>query len=161
MYSPEFLLGKILRETGWKISVAESCTGGLVANKITDVPGSSEYFLGGVVAYSNDAKIKILGVKERTIRNWGAVSKQCAVEMAIGAAKLFSADIAIATTGIAGPGGGTKDKPVGTVYIAYKVRGRIFTDKKRFTGDRWKIKNRIAEYSLEKLVSILQKSVYH
>ncbi|ACZ40977.1 CinA domain protein [Thermobaculum terrenum ATCC BAA-798] len=100
------------------LSVAESCTGGSLASSIVSIPGSSRFFLGGVVAYSNDIKIRILGVSERTISIHGAVSSACALEMANNVRKLMGADIALSTTGIAGPEGGTEEKPVGLVYVA-------------------------------------------
>ena len=100
------------------LALAESCTGGFIAHQITNVPGASEIFLGGIVAYSNGVKEKFLGVKKNSLKKFGAVSANVAGEMAEGARKKFGADFAIAVTGIAGPTGGTKDKPVGTVFIA-------------------------------------------
>ncbi len=110
-------VGQLLLARGFTIALAESCTGGLLASTLTDVAGSSAYVLGGVVSYSNEAKMKLLGVQESTLLAYGAVSPQTAAEMAQGARRLFGSDLAIAVTGIAGPGGGTPEKPVGLVYL--------------------------------------------
>lgn len=150
-------IGEILKKGGLKIAVAESCTGGLVGSKITDVPGASSYFLGGVIAYSNEIKMDILGVKKETLENFGAVSGECAREMAIGVSNLFKADVAIATTGIAGPSGGSKDKPVGLVYIAVKIGKNIEVRKYVFKGKRMEIKDKIANKALEDAVIMLTK----
>jgi len=138
-------------ENGLTISVAESCTGGLLGSKITDVPGSSRYFLGGVVAYSNEAKINILGVSRQTIERFGAVSEECAREMVIGVAHLFHSDFAVSTTGIAGPSGGSEEKPVGLVYIGIFHRGRVEVHRKIFSGSRTEIKEKIAEEAIKLL----------
>jgi len=111
-------VGNLLKEKGLTIATAESCTGGLVAATLVNVPGSSEYFKGSVVAYSNEVKEKVLGVNPETLNTFGAVSAQTAREMAEGVRKLLSADIGLSTTGIAGPGGGTAQKPVGLTYFA-------------------------------------------
>jgi nicotinamide-nucleotide amidase len=116
--SAENALLSVLRERGMTLSCAESCTGGLIAKLITDVPGCSDVFAGGCVTYSNAAKISLLGVSPATLERFGAVSEQTAAEMARGARTALGTDVALATTGIAGPGGGTPEKPVGTVYIA-------------------------------------------
>lgn len=114
----EEVVGRLLEDRGLTLAVAESCTGGLIGHRITDVAGSSAYFTGGVVAYSNSVKVDVLGVRDETLAAHGAVSTEVAEEMARGARALFGAGVGIATTGIAGPGGGTPDKPVGTVCIA-------------------------------------------
>jgi nicotinamide-nucleotide amidase len=119
----EARVGELLRERGKTLATAESCTGGLLGNRLTNVPGSSTYYSGGVVAYSNKLKEKLLGVSRTTLSMFGAVSEETAREMAIGARRLTGADIAIATTGIAGPDGGTPDKPVGTVAVALAADG--------------------------------------
>ncbi|MBN2275166.1 MAG: competence/damage-inducible protein A [Bacteroidales bacterium] len=130
----EEITGKILRDKGLTLSVAESCTGGKIASMITSVPGCSDYFMGSVIAYSNDSKCKLLGVSHEDIDKNGAVSRLIAEEMARGARCRFNADIAVATTGIAGPSGGTTEKPVGSVWIA--VSTTDLTTAERFTfGD--------------------------
>lgn len=146
----DLLLGKKLT-----VSVAESCTGGLVSHKLTNVPGSSSYFDGGVVAYSNEAKIKILGVPEETIQDHGAVSPETAVAMAEGVRRMRGTDIGLSTTGIAGPGGGTPSKPVGLVYIGYSDAERSLVEKHRFMRERGWNKERSAMAALDILRRIL------
>jgi nicotinamide-nucleotide amidase len=119
----EQTVGRLLRERGLTLAVAESCTGGLIGHRITEVPGSSEYFVMGVVSYSNDAKERLLGVRPETLREHGAVSPQTAEEMAVGVRRLAGADLGLSTTGIAGPGGGSPDKPVGTVCVGLAWEG--------------------------------------
>lgn len=126
------VVGDLLRERAIKLAIAESCTGGMLSGMITAVPGSSDYFLGGVVSYSNELKVRLLGVAEDTIRKYGAVSEECAREMAQGVKKLTGADVGLGVTGIAGPAGGTPDKPVGTVWIAC-----AFGDKVEVRGGKW------------------------
>ncbi len=121
--SLEITIGPLLRQRGLKLAVAESCTGGLISNRITDVPGSSEYFLGGVTAYANEVKRRVLGVSGETLRMYGAVSRETAIEMARGVRSALAEEtplasiLGISTTGIAGPGGALPDKPVGLVWI--------------------------------------------
>jgi len=131
------VVGKILRQKGQTLALAESCTGGMIATLLTEVPGSSEYFLGSVVSYANSAKKNLLGVSEDTLSRHGAVSEQAAREMARGARARFDAGVAAAVTGIAGPDGGTLEKPVGTVCFAVAGPGERETVKgRRFPGDR-------------------------
>ena len=118
------------------IATAESATGGLVAHTLTNIPGSSAYFKGGIVAYNNEIKTKVLDVKQETLNKYGAVSKQTAQEMAQGILKIMDVDIAIATTGIAGPGGKTPSKPVGLVYVSCATKGKTETKRFLFQGDR-------------------------
>lgn len=144
----ESVIGSFLLKNGKKISVAESCTSGSVSSLLTSVPGSSAYFTGGVVAYNNDIKINLLGVKEETILNQGAVSCECVKEMAVGIRKLMKTDYSVATSGIAGPSGGTETKPVGTICIAIAGPDFIETHIKVFNGDR--IRN-VQRFSAEAL----------
>ena len=151
-------LGKILVGKGWKIAVAESCTGGRLADRITDVPGSSRYFLGGIVAYHNDAKINLLDVPEEILEQFGAVSAETAKAMAAGARKALGADLAVSTTGIAGPSGGTEEKPVGLVYLGLAVRNGSNRHFKRvWEGDRMDNKNETVREALSLLIAELQE----
>ena len=129
-------IGKILISRGQTLSVAESCTGGYITHLITSIPGSSNYFLGGMIAYSNSIKQKLLGVKPDTINRFGAVSEETVKEMAGNLLDLYNANYAIATSGIAGPGGGTEDKPVGTVWIAIADKDDIVSRKYTILKDR-------------------------
>lgn len=122
-------VGKLLKAKKLSLSTAESCTGGGIAALITSVPGSSEYFNGSVVAYSNDVKRELLHVSAETLSRYGAVSRETVIEMAKGAMKTLKTDCAVATSGIAGPGGGTPEKPVGTVWIAVAYKNEIITMK--------------------------------
>jgi PncC family amidohydrolase len=138
MTSPslETQIGEVLTKRNMTLSTAESCTGGLIGHRLTNVPGSSIYFIGGIVAYAYDAKEHLLGVHHNTLYDYGAVSKETAIEMARGARRVFGTDIAISVTGIAGPGGGLPNKPVGTTWIAISTRtgenAHLFTwDKDR------------------------------
>ena len=144
-------IGKKLREKGLTLSVAESCTGGLIGHLLTQTPGSSDYFLGGVVAYSNPVKEKQLKVAQSILKQHGAVSAQTAAAMSKGALKIFKSDVAVAVTGIAGPDGGTKAKPVGLVWIGLADKRDLMTFKKIFRGSRTQIKNRAAQWTLKKL----------
>ncbi len=126
----------LLKENKLKFAAAESCTGGIISAAITENPGSSEVFYGGFVTYSNEAKIKVLGVKKQTLDTFGAVSEQTAIEMVQGLVRLSGVDAAIAVTGIAGPGGGSKDKPVGLVYISVYFKGEITVKKVHYASRR-------------------------
>lgn len=131
---------ELLLANGLTVTCAESCTGGLLSARLVNVPGVSEIYKSGLVTYSNKAKRKLLGVKKATLQKYGAVSEQTAEEMAKGAAALTKADVAVAVTGIAGPDGGTKEKPVGTVYIACAVKGKTVVKKYQFSGNRSKVR---------------------
>ncbi|MCD8030226.1 MAG: CinA family nicotinamide mononucleotide deamidase-related protein [Bacteroides sp.] len=132
--APEVLLGEILTEKGWTVATAESCTGGNIAARIASVAGSSAYFKGSIVAYANQVKEDLLGVLPETLEKYGAVSRQTVIEMVKGAMNTLKTDCALATSGIAGPAGGTPDKPVGTVWIAVACKNEIFTFLQQ--GDR-------------------------
>lgn len=143
------VIGRILNERNLSIAVAESCTGGFLGNELTNIPGSSVYMKGGVIAYSNDVKSGLLGVNKEDLENFGAVSKQVAIQMAIGVASLLNADIGISTTGIAGPGGGTTEKPVGLVWMGFSFQGNTFALQTIFSNDRLINKERTAATVLE------------
>jgi len=145
----ESVVGGMLRERRLTLSLAESCTGGLIGNLVTNVPGSSEYFLGGVVTYSNRSKEDLVGVSPETLRLHGAVSDQTVKEMARGARERFKADLALAVSGIAGPEGGTPDKPVGTVYVGMAGPDILFSSRYRFWGTRDQIKLNSAMTALD------------
>lgn len=153
----EHLLGALLSAQNKTICTAESCTGGLVLHRLTNVAGSSRYVLGGVVAYANHIKQHILGVREQTLIAYGAVSQQTAHEMAIGAQRLFDADFALSITGIAGPGGGTAEKPVGLVYIGLANRHGVMTVAQHiWTHDREGNKAASAEAALALIMRYLR-----
>ena len=125
-----------LREKNLKISAAESCTGGLFTKLITDIPGSSEVLDLSIVTYANAAKVKFLGVSEKSIADYGVVSEEVAVQMARGICDVFGADVGVGITGIAGPGGGTAEKPVGLVWTAVCYEGRVYPKRLLLNGDR-------------------------
>ena len=136
---------RLLTERGATLAVAESCTGGLIADLITDVSGSSRCFLGGIVPYHNDAKTSLLGVDAKIIEKFGSVSGETALAMAQGVLSRFGADIGVAVTGIAGPGGGTPEKPVGLTFLAVvDAKGRVASRKAEWTGNRRQNKRRSA-----------------
>ncbi|HTK38648.1 MAG TPA: competence/damage-inducible protein A [Pyrinomonadaceae bacterium] len=145
----EQILGKILTERSLTISTAESCTGGLISRRLTEVPGSSKYFLEGVVSYSNDAKIRLLNVPRTTIETHGAVSAETAEAMAKGMREVSGSDVALSVTGVAGPDGGTTEKPVGTVYIGYSDAHGERSKKFLFPGDRYLIRWRSSQAALD------------
>lgn len=144
---------------GLRIATAESCTGGLLAATLTDLPGASEYFVGGVVAYANDAKVRHLGVVPGALDSHGAVSETVALQMAGGACRRFGADMAMAVTGIAGPGGGTAEKPVGTVWIAVCSSGGAGGARRiRLQGDRLAVRTRSVEEVLSMALEVLART---
>ena len=141
-------VGNLLRQKGLTLGIVESATGGLISHLITNVPGSSDYYKGSVTAYSNEAKVKVIGVKEDTINKHGAVSAQVAEEMAQGGRKILAADICLADTGIAGPSGATPGKPVGLFYIGLSHQAGTYSQKHNFQGNREQNKRRAAEAAL-------------
>jgi len=149
-------IGALLRKYGKTISMAESCTGGLISHRITNVPGSSDYYDCGVIAYSNQSKIDILHVSPETLKKFGAVSRQTAIEMARGIKQISGSDLALAVTGIAGPGGGTPEKPVGLVYICLASDESVVCEEFRFTGKREEIKFQASEVALEMIKKHVQ-----
>jgi len=142
-------LGNLLREKKLQLATAESCTGGHISDTLTNIAGSSDYFSGGLITYSNKAKLSLLGVEEKDLKEHGAVSKVVALQMAKGATKGLEADIGISATGIAGPGGGSEDKPVGTVWIGYWSKTEHFAIKALFTNDRLINKERTTAVAME------------
>ena len=154
----EYELGQLLAESGAWLATAESCTGGLLSHRITNVPGSSAYFRGGVVAYANLAKSELLGVKSETLEHHGAVSQETVLEMGRGVCRLMAADIGVAISGIAGPGGGTAEKPVGLVWIALAAGNYEKAQRYLFGGDRLAVKEQSADAALRMLVDSLRSS---
>lgn len=152
----EARVGHALRAKGWTICTAESCTGGLIAHRLTNIPGSSEYVLGGAVAYANRIKQSLLHVRQGTLIAYGAVSEQTASEMAVGARELFGADVAVSVTGIAGPDGGSAEKPVGLTYIGVAgPEGLLTVHRHVWEGDREAVKNASAEAALALVLEMM------
>jgi nicotinamide-nucleotide amidase len=145
----ESVVGELLQNQGKVLATAESCSGGLIGHKITTVPGSSNYFAGGVIAYSNDLKEKLLGVDPSLLASHGAVSSAVAKAMADGIKHKTAADIGLSVTGIAGPTGGTSEKPVGTVFVGLSTPGETVGIPCSFSGDRWQIQELTAVKSLD------------
>jgi PncC family amidohydrolase len=148
--------GELLRKYGMRLAVAESCTGGLVGHRVTNVPGSSTYYMGSVTAYAYEAKVRLLGVRWETLERYGAVSKETVVEMARGARRALAADIGLSVSGIAGPGGGTPEKPVGTTWIGLSAPGTEEAWRYHWPGDRLQVKELSAERALQLLVDYLE-----
>jgi nicotinamide-nucleotide amidase len=145
-------LAASLQDKGWMLATAESCTGGLIAAACTELPGSSNWFDCGFVTYSDEAKVALLGVDEASIRAHGAVSEAVARAMAFGAARRSHARVSVAVTGIAGPAGGSKEKPVGTVWFGYMVDGSLTSETKRFAGDRAAVREATVDHALAGLL---------
>ncbi len=146
---------ELLKKLNMNISTAESCTGGMLASKLIDVPGISEVFYEGVVSYSNEAKINRLGVRKEILAKYGAVSEEVAKEMVMG----LTTDVALSTTGIAGPDGGSEEKPVGLVYMGIRIKDKIYVEKRVFRGDRNKVRERTVSHTLFTLIKILNEDV--
>lgn len=149
-------IGERLREKGWTLSLAESLTGGRIASRIVEVPGASDYFAGGLIAYDNAVKTDLLGVSPETLGRFGAVSAECAREMAAGLKTLFKTAACVSVTGIAGPGGGSARKPVGLVYAGFFLNKRTAVECFRFTGDRRRILDQTARRTLEVLLAAIE-----
>ena len=151
------LLGAALSASGKTVAVAESCTGGLLGGAITSIPGSSRYFSGGVLAYADSAKISVLAVPPAMIAARGAVSRDVALAMAEGVLSLFPADLAIAVTGVAGPGGGSRGKPAGTVWVAVVTPGGVrYAHRFRFSGGREAVRRETVRASLGAAIDVLR-----
>lgn len=146
---------ELLKKLNMNISTAESCTGGMLASKLIDVPGVSDVFYEGVVSYSNEAKINRLGVRKEILDKYGAVSEEVAKEMVMG----LTTDVALSTTGIAGPDGGSEEKPVGLVYMGIRIKDKIYVEKRVFRGDRNKVRERTVSHTLFTLIKILNEDV--
>lgn len=144
---------ELLLKKNWKVTTAESCTGGLIAGTLVDIPGISDFFSEGYITYSNEAKHRLIGVSEVTLEKYGAVSPQTAEEMARGVLKAAKADISIVSTGIAGPGGGTPEKPVGLVYLACATKYNVVVKKYQFCGSR----RQVREQSVKKAIQLLHE----
>lgn len=151
-------LGELLRSKGLVMGTAESCTGGRIANMITLVAGSSDYFVGGVVSYSNEVKHNVLGVSEDSLRFHGAVSREVVEQMAQGAIRTLGCDCSVATSGVAGPGGGSPEKPVGTVWIAAALKEQVVSHCYHFGMVRAENIQSAADAALTMLLELLQKS---
>jgi PncC family amidohydrolase len=153
----EVILGRLLTEKKQTLAIAESCTGGLITHRLTNVPGSSAYIIASVIAYAYEAKVAALGVSWDTLNKFGAVSAETVTEMARGAREKFSATIGLAITGIAGPGGGTPDKPVGLVYIALADANDVIVERHIWRGNRLQNKEQSAQAALELLYRYLKR----
>ncbi len=154
----ESIVGELLLQAGLHLGVAESCTGGLLAHRITRVPGSSRYFLGGAVAYANELKVALLGVESEKLDRYGAVSRETAEAMAVGARQQFGAELGLSITGIAGPDGGTEEKPVGTVFIGISSEKSLEVNKLTLSGDRTRVQTTAAQAGLNMLRLFLRNN---
>jgi nicotinamide-nucleotide amidase len=150
------ITGEILTTQQWQITTAESCTGGLLANTLTETPGSSAWFEQGIISYSNRVKVRLLGVKQSTIEQYGVVSEEVAREMARGAQQSAQAAIGVSVTGLAGPSGGTDDKPVGTVCFAWAMPDTVLSATRCFEGDRQAVRLQSVKFALEGLLQHLE-----
>jgi PncC family amidohydrolase len=153
----EVYAGELLRRKGLRLAAAESCTGGLIGHLITNVPGSSTYYVGSVTAYAYEAKVRMLGVSWQTLETYGAVSEETVIEMARGVRLALAADIGVSVSGIAGPDGGTPDKPVGTVWIGLSSAEDEYARHYLWSGDRLAVKEQSAQQALKLLVEYLEK----
>jgi len=148
-------LAQALKDKGWMLATAESCTGGMIAAACTDLAGSSEWFERGFITYSNEAKTELLGVDAALIATQGAVGEVVARAMAFGAVRHSHAQVGVAVTGVAGPSGGSKDKPVGTVWFGFLVDGLLTSEMRRFDGDRAAVRQATLQHALQRLIELL------
>jgi len=153
--SDVLLLAEKLKEEHLTLSIAESCTGGLLSSMFTELSGASEFFIGSSVTYSDNSKIRVLGVKEETLNEFGAVSKETAREMASGARTLFGTDISVSVTGIAGPSGGTESKPLGLVFIAVSDRTRCSITENNFKGSRNEVQSNASDKAVKDILEFI------
>ncbi len=149
-------IGLVLRARGLKLATAESCTGGLIADRITNIPGSSDYFVGGVIAYAYEAKVALLGVSWETLQKYGAVSRETVIAMARGVRAALGADLGVSVSGIAGPGGGSPDKPVGTTWIGLSATDGDWARRFCWEGNRRQNKAASAEAALQFVLDYLE-----
>lgn len=152
----ESRVGEALRRRRWTLGLAKSCTGGLISHRLTNVPGASDYYLGGVVSYANRLKVDLVGVSPDTLREHGAVSRETALEMAGGIRRALGASVGLSVTGIAGPGGGTADRPVGLAWIAVSTPDGEAAERHVWPGDRLAVKRQSAEAALALLLRALE-----
>ena len=153
----EIIAGELLRRRGLRLAVAESCTGGLIGHRLTNIPGSSDYYMGSVTAYAYEAKVRLLGVSWSSLEEYGAVSREVAIEMARGVRTNLNADIGLSVTGIAGPGGGSAEKPVGLTWIGFSSPDGEEARQFIWQGDRLQVKEQSAEAALDILVEYLRR----
>ena len=153
----EITAGDLLRERGWRLAVAESCTGGLIGHRLTNVPGSSTFYMGSITAYAYEAKVRLLGVSWKNLEQHGAVSEQIALQMARGVRRALAADVGLSVTGIAGPSGGTDEKPVGLTWFGLSVPNYEQAWHFIWDGDRLENKAHSAEQALQLLVDFLRR----
>jgi PncC family amidohydrolase len=152
----EITTGKLLRQRGWRLAVAESCTGGLIGHRLTNIPGSSTYYMGSITAYAYEAKVRLLGVQWAILEKYGAVSEHVVLEMARGVRRALAADVGLSVSGIAGPGGGMEKKPVGLTCFGLSAPDYEQTWQFIWKGDRIQNKEQSAEQALELLVEFLR-----
>jgi nicotinamide-nucleotide amidase len=156
-FDVETPIGDLLRRRGWWLATAESCTGGLIGDKITNVPGSSDYYLGGVIVYSNKVKMEQLGVQSDILEQYGAVSRETVIEMARGVRLRFRSDVGLSVSGIAGPGGGSPEKPVGLTWIGLSTPDFEKAWQYLWQGDRLQVKEQTARQALRLLAETLEQ----
>ena len=154
--SPEEKIGALLRQRGWRLAVAESCTGGLIGHRITNIPGSSTYYMGSVTAYAYEAKVRLLDVQWDTLETHGAVSEEVVLEMARGVRRALAADVGLSVSGIAGPGGGTPEKPVGLTWVGLSTPVHEEAHRFLWNGDRIYNKAQSAKAALQVLLTFLE-----